>query len=56
MDGVLWLFDQAADGDHIAANRLHSGLSTLFSHPRCRLPARDVRDRLARLERLLEGL
>lgn len=56
MHGVLWLFDQAADGNHIAVDRLHGGLSTLFSHPRCRLPVRDVRDRLARLERLLERL
>lgn len=48
MHGVLWLFDKLADGNHVAFERLHDGLSTLFAHPRCRLPAHEVRRRLAR--------
>lgn len=48
MHGVLWLFDQLADGNHVAFDRLHGGLSSLFSHPRCRLPANEVRRRLVR--------
>lgn len=48
MHGVLWLFDQFADGNHVSFDRLHNGLSTLATHPRCRLPAQDVRRRLTR--------
>ena len=48
MHGVLWLFDQFADGNHVGFDRLHHGLSTLSIHPRCRLPANEVRRRLAR--------
>lgn len=48
MRGVLWLFDQFADGNHIDMVRLHQGLSAIFAHPRCRLPATEVRQRLAR--------
>jgi len=48
MHGVLWMFDQLADGNHVGFERLHGGLSTLFAHPRCRLPATEVRRRLMR--------
>lgn len=48
MHGVLWLFDQLADGNHVGFDRLHGGLTNLFAHPRCRLPANEVRRRLAR--------
>ena len=48
MHGVLWLFNQLADGNHVARDRLHQGLNTIFAHPRCRLPASEVRRRLAR--------
>lgn len=48
MHGVLWLFDQFADGGHVPLDRLHDGLSTLSAHPRCRLPTSEVRRRLAR--------
>ncbi|MGY3034276.1 hypothetical protein ACVIIV_003446 [Bradyrhizobium sp. USDA 4354] len=54
--GVLWLFDQLADGNHVTFSRLHEGLNTLLSHPRCRLPAQEVRRRLARYaEQIREG-
>nr|WP_165445906.1 PIN domain-containing protein [Bradyrhizobium uaiense] len=56
MHGVLWLFDQFADGNHVAINRLHDGLNTLFAHPRCRLPVQEVGRRLARFaEQIREG-
>lgn len=48
MHGVLWLFDQLADGNHVPFDRLHGGLSDLFAHPRCRLPPNEVRHRLER--------
>lgn len=48
MHGVLWLFDQMADGSHVVFDRLHGGLTQLFAHPRCRLPANEVRQRLTR--------
>ncbi len=48
MHGVLWLLDQLADGGLVSFARLHFGLSTLFDHPRCRLPGSEVRRRLAR--------
>lgn len=48
MHGVLWLFDQLADGAHVQFNRLHGGLTQLFGHPRCRLPANEVKQRLTR--------
>ncbi len=31
MHGVLWPFDQLADGNHVAFDRLHGGLSSLFA-------------------------
>lgn len=48
MHGVLWLFDQLADGNHVVFEQLHGGLSQLFAHPRCRLPAKEVNHRLIR--------
>lgn len=51
MHGVLWLFDQLADGNHVGFDRLYGGLSSLFAHPRCRLPANEVQRRLARFVR-----
>ena len=51
MHGVLWLFDQLADGHFVAIDRLHGGLSMLSAHPRCRLPTSEVRRRLARFAR-----
>ncbi|MCX2564743.1 PIN domain-containing protein [Acetobacter thailandicus] len=48
MHGVLWLFDQLAEGNHVGFARLHGGLASLFAHPRCRLPANEVRRRLSR--------
>jgi hypothetical protein len=48
MHGVLWLLDQFADGNLVALERLHAGLTSIAAHPRCRLPGQEVRRRLAR--------
>ncbi len=46
MHGVLWLFDQFYEGGHVNNARLHAGLTALHNHPRCRLPAAEIRRRL----------
>lgn len=46
--GVLWICDQFEQGPHVPLPRLHAGLTALSSHPRCRLPADQVRLRLDR--------
>jgi hypothetical protein len=46
--GVLWICDQLETGSHVPRPRLHAGLTALSSHPRCRLPAAEVRQRLDR--------
>jgi len=46
--GVLWICDQFEAGGHVPPPRLHAGLTALSSHPRCRLPAVEVRARLDR--------
>ena len=51
MHGALWLFDQLADGNYVGIDRLHGGLARLAAHPRCRLPANEVRHRLERFAR-----
>ncbi len=46
--GVLWLCDRFEEGRHILPDRLHAGLTAISSHPRCRLPVGEVRQRLGR--------
>ncbi len=46
--GVLWVFDQFEFGRHVPLQKLLAGLDALSSHPRCRLPAAEVRQRLDR--------
>lgn len=46
MHGVLWVFDQFAEDGEIDFAELYLALETIFNHPRCRLPAREVRARL----------
>lgn len=50
--GVLWIFDQLADGNYVDLERLLRGLNVISTHPRCRLPANEVRSRLARFARI----
>ena len=47
MHGVLWIFDQFAQGNLVGNMRLHTGLTTLRNHPRCRLPLGEIRKRLS---------
>jgi hypothetical protein len=46
--GVLWICDQFEGGQHVPIPQLHAGLTAIFAHPRCRLPAAEVRRRLER--------
>ena len=45
--GLLWLLDEM-HLNGIPANRLTSGLQVIRAHPRCRLPQREVNERLAK--------
>lgn len=44
--GLLWLLDQMAASNVIATTLLYEGLSRISAHPRCRLPADEVKVRL----------
>lgn len=44
--GLLWLIDQIAASNSVEKSLLHSGLSRIAAHPRCRLPANEVKIRL----------
>jgi hypothetical protein len=45
--GVLWICDQMETAS-VPRPRLHSGLTAISAHPRCRLPPDEVATRLAR--------
>jgi hypothetical protein len=45
--GLLWFLDQMASSGVIAMSMLFEGLSRIATHPRCRLPQAEVRQRLA---------
>lgn len=45
--GLLWLLDQMAASGRVPSAQLHEGLSIIYAHPRFRLPATSVRERLA---------
>jgi hypothetical protein len=49
--GLLWLIDQMEASGAVASTFLHEGLTRISGHPRCRLPAAEVRARLTRLEK-----
>jgi predicted nucleic acid-binding protein len=46
--GVLWLLDRMNDEEAATMEQLFEGLKAIASHPRCRLPTREVNIRLAR--------
>jgi hypothetical protein len=48
MHGVLWLFDEMEVHEVCSAGDLHTGLTTLSEHPRCRLPRVEMNARLRR--------
>jgi hypothetical protein len=53
--GVLWVFDQMLAQQAVAAEMLHRSLTTIANHPRCRLPVREVRERLEHYARAMRG-
>jgi hypothetical protein len=46
--GALWLLDQMEQETVVSIQQLYDGLRRISSHVRCRLPAAEVRARLAR--------
>ena len=44
--GVLWVFDQFHAAAVVEKPRLHASLTTISSHPRCRLPKAELTARL----------
>lgn len=44
--GVLWLLDEIHSAEAATVQELHDGLTTIFQHPRCRLPRAEIRRRL----------
>ena len=44
--GVLWILDQMNNQNVVAQQELRVGLQALASHPRCRLPQREINKRL----------
>jgi hypothetical protein len=44
--GVLWVFDQLLELEQATAKVLKDALTAISGHPRCRLPTREVRERL----------
>jgi predicted nucleic acid-binding protein len=44
--GVLWVLDQMHDAAVVSVQQLYDGLRAIASHPRCRLPQREIRLRL----------
>ena len=51
MHGVLWIIEEFDREGIVGAGRLHAALTTIHDHPRCRLPAVDVRRILASLSK-----
>jgi len=49
MHGVLWIIEELNRASIADTQTLHRALSTMHSHPRCRLPVADVRRLLAAL-------
>jgi hypothetical protein len=48
--GVLWVLDELDAQGAVTRTLLHSGLTAISAHPRCRLPAAQVRARLKKFE------
>lgn len=46
--GALWLFDHLEAGRHLSLRELHTSLTSIAAHPRCRLPTAEIRRRLTR--------
>ncbi len=44
--GLFWMLDQMAASGTVSTDILFNGLTQIAGHPRCRLPATEVRNRL----------
>jgi hypothetical protein len=53
--GVLWVLDQLLDQRQATPEVLHTALTTVEAHPRCRLPVREIRERLDHYAQLMRG-
>ena len=53
--GVLWVLDRMLHEAVATVTALHSGLSAIAAHPRCRLPSQEISARLEVYARLLES-
>ncbi len=51
--GVLWLLDLMEEAGTSSIQLLHDGLETMASHPRCRLPRREITIRLERYRTII---
>ena len=54
--GVLWILDEMRVAAAASIRELHSGLSAMAAHPRCRLPQAEIRRRLNSYARHLSHL
>ncbi|WP_137918353.1 hypothetical protein [Hydrogenophaga sp. 2FB] len=46
--GLLWILDQMEASGAVGITLLHEGMTRISNHPRCRLPAAEVKARLQR--------
>ena len=53
--GMLWVLDRLHEEASATAQTLHDGLTAIAGHPRCRLPRREINERLELFRRLIEG-
>jgi hypothetical protein len=53
--GVLWVLDQLLHQRQADAQILQTALTEIAAHPRCRLPAREINERLDHYARLIIG-
>lgn len=44
--GLFWILDQMAASGKVSQNLLYNGLTLIAAHPRCRLPAAEIKSRL----------
>ncbi len=52
--GLFWLLDTLEKSDTADFQILHEGLTAIASHPRCRLPRREIKTRLERYQMVIK--
>ena len=48
LHGVLWLLDECEKHNAASVTQLSAGLNAIASHPRCRLPRKEISERLTK--------